>query len=47
MERQTEKEVPLFAPELLGMLPNLEFVGILSGGQIVKGRYPLIVEKKK
>ena len=42
-ERQTEKEGPLFSPEMLGMLPNLEFIGILSGGKIFKGRYPLIV----
>lgn len=42
-ERQTEKEAALFSPELLGMLPNLEFVGIISGGKVYKGRYPLIV----
>lgn len=42
-ERMTEKEAPLFAPEMLGMLPNLEYIAILSGGYVVKGRYPLIV----
>lgn len=45
-ERQQETEVPIFPPELLGMLPNLEFVASLSGGHIVKGRYPLILKDK-
>ena len=45
-ERLAEEEAPLFPPELLGMLPNLEFVGSLSGGHIIKGRYPLILKDK-
>lgn len=45
-ERLSEEEVPLFAPELLNMLPNLEFIASLSGGHVIKGRYPLIVQKK-
>lgn len=45
-ERLAEEEVPLFAPQLLNMLPNLEFIASLSGGHIVKGRYPLIVKDK-
>lgn len=45
-ERLAEEEVPLFAPELLNMLPNLEFIASLSGGHIVKGRYPIIVKDK-
>ena len=42
----TEEEVPLIPPEVLGMLPNLEFIGIVSGGHIIKGRYPLILKDK-
>lgn len=42
-ERQVEKEAPLFAPEMLGMLPNLEYIAIVSGTQLIKGRYPLLV----
>lgn len=45
-ERLAEEEVPLFPPQLLGMLPNLEFIASLSGGHIVKGRYPLILKDK-
>lgn len=45
-ERLTEEEVPLFPPELLGMLPNLEFIGNVSGGHVIKGRYPLILKDK-
>ena len=45
-ERLAEEEVPLFAPQLLNMLPNLEFIASLSGGHVVKGRYPLIVKNK-
>lgn len=45
-ERMAEEEVPLFLPQLLGMLPNLEFIASLSGGHIYKGRYPLILKDK-
>ena len=43
-EKLTETESPLFLPELLGMLPDLEFIANLSGGKVIKGRYPLIVK---
>ena len=43
-ERLTSTEVPLFQPEWLGMLPNLEFIASLSGGHVIKGRYPLILK---
>ena len=43
-EKLTETESPLFPPELLGMLPDLEFIANLSGGKVIKGRYPLIVK---
>lgn len=45
-ERMAEEEVPLFSPQLLGMLPNLEFIASLSGGHVIKGRYPLILKDK-
>jgi conjugative coupling factor traD, SXT/TOL subfamily len=45
-ERLAEEEVPLFPPQLLAMLPNLEFIASLSGGHIIKGRYPLILADK-
>ena len=43
-ERLADEEVPIFSPQLLGMLPNLEFIASLSGGHIIKGRYPLILD---
>lgn len=43
-ERLTEEEVDLFPSQLLGMLPDLEFIAHLSGGKIVKGRYPFLVQ---
>ena len=43
-EKLTETESPLFPPELLGMLPDLEFIANLSGGKVIKGRYPLLVQ---
>lgn len=45
-ERMSEEEVSIFEPQLLGMLPNLEFIASLSGGHIIKGRYPLILKDK-
>lgn len=45
-ERQTEKEAPLFTPEMLGMLPNLQYIGIISGTHLIKGRFPLILTNK-
>lgn len=43
-ERLMEEEAALFPPELLGLLPNLEFIANLSGGRVIKGRYPLLVQ---
>lgn len=39
-------DVPIFAPSLIGMLPNLEYIAILSGGNIIKGRYYIILKDK-
>ena len=33
---------PLFPPEALQYLPDLEFVGLFADGKILKGRLPLI-----
>lgn len=41
-ERLIETEAPLFAPSLLGNLPNLEYIASISGGRIYKGRIPII-----
>ena len=41
-ERLMEEEVPLFSPQWLGMLPNLHYLGKVSGGRIIKGRLPIL-----
>lgn len=41
-ERLMEEEMDLFPPQLLGMLPNLEYIAKISGGLIVKGRLPIL-----
>jgi conjugal transfer pilus assembly protein TraD len=40
-----EEEADLFPAQLLGMLPNLEYIAKISGGKIVKGRLPILTEK--
>ena len=41
-ERLMEEESELFPSQLLGMLPNLEYVANISGGQLIKGRIPIL-----
>lgn len=41
-ERLMEEEADLFPPQLLGMLPNLEYIAKISGGKIIKGRLPIL-----
>lgn len=41
-ERLMEEEAELFPAQLLGMLPNLEYIAKISGGKIVKGRLPIL-----
>jgi conjugal transfer pilus assembly protein TraD len=41
-ERLMEEEGDLFAPQLLGQLPDLHYIAKLSGGRIVKGRLPIL-----
>ena len=43
-ERLMEEESELFPPQLLGMLPNLEYIAKLAGGRVVKGRIPILQE---
>lgn len=45
-ERLMEEEGDLFAPQLLGMLPNLEFLATISGGTVYKGRVPILIDNK-
>ncbi|POB18013.1 conjugal transfer protein [Vibrio vulnificus] len=41
-ERLMEEEGDMFPPQLLGQLPNLEYVAKLSGGRVIKGRIPIL-----
>ena len=41
-ERLMKEEGDLFAPQLLGQLPDLHYIAKLSGGRIVKGRIPIL-----
>ena len=46
-ERLVQEEVPLFPPELLGALPGLEFIGVVSGGHVVKSRIPFLARSEE
>ncbi|MBV1899300.1 MAG: conjugative transfer system coupling protein TraD [Cycloclasticus sp.] len=41
-ERLMEEEGDMFPPQLLGHLPNLEYIAKLSGGRVIKGRIPIL-----
>ena len=41
-EQLKETEAPLIDPQLFGLLPNLEYIGIFAGGNIYKGKIPFI-----
>lgn len=43
-ERLMEEEAELFPAQLLGMLPNLEYIAKISGGKLIKGRVPILTE---
>lgn len=43
-ERLMEEEGDMFPPQLLGQLPNLEYIAKLSGGRLVKGRLPILTQ---
>lgn len=44
-ERLMEEEGELFPAQLLGMLPNLEYIAKISGGKVVKGRLPILIDE--
>lgn len=46
-ERLMEEEVDLFPGPLMGMMPNLEYLAKISGGYIMKGRLPILINEKK
>lgn len=46
-EQLKETEAPLISPQLFGLLPNLEYIGIFAGGHIVKGKIPFIKSSVK
>lgn len=41
-EKLLEEEMPIFPSAMLGQLPNLEYLAIISGGKIIKGRLPIL-----
>lgn len=41
-EQLKETEAALIDPQLFGLLPNLEYIGIFAGGRIIKGKIPFI-----
>lgn len=41
-----EEEADLFPPSLLGLLPNLHFLAKFANGKTVKGRLPILQNKK-
>lgn len=43
--RVKETEVPLLATSILGALPTCHFFGLLSGGYVVKGQIPILVDR--
>jgi conjugal transfer pilus assembly protein TraD len=43
-ERLMEEQGELFAPQLLGQLPDLHYIAKLSGGRMIKGRIPILTD---
>lgn len=43
-ESLSEQRTAIFPPELLGMLPNLQYIASVSGGKLIKGRLPRLEE---
>ena len=46
-EQQLEETGELFPSQLLGELPNLEYLARLGGGRLLKGRIPILCEPKQ
>ena len=42
-EAEKEEDVDLFQPAMLGKLPDLHFMGKLTGGRVIKGKIPIMV----
>ena len=38
----SEVQVQSFPAELLGMIPNLQYVAFVQGGRLIKGRIPVL-----
>lgn len=45
-ERLMEEETPMLSPQLLGMLPSLEYFAYIAGGTLLKCRVPILTEKE-
>lgn len=41
-ESISEQKVPKIPPDLLGKLPDLQFLALLAGGKLIKGRIPKV-----
>lgn len=46
-EGSKQQASALFPVELLGMLPNLQYIGMISGGRLVKGKLPILQKEKQ
>lgn len=44
-ERITETLEEVFPPDLMGKMPNWQYIASISGGRIVKGRVPILVSE--
>lgn len=45
-ERLMETEKELFSPEYLGLLPDFHYLARLTGGRLLKGRIPIVVDEE-
>lgn len=41
-QSMSTQEQSKFPPECLGMLPNLQYIALLAGGRLIKGRLPIL-----
>lgn len=46
-ERLDEQEISLFPPQLLGSLPDLEYIAKFANGKVMKGRVPILLDDKR
>lgn len=45
-ERLMEEEGELFPSQMFGQLPNLEYIAIMAGGRLIKGKVPVLTTPK-